>query len=568
MNTEIQNTLPKIKNFPYLSPSLLKDFAAFYTPNMGKAELAHCQKFFAARNQVPPTGEELAFLDAFVAQNYRYPDAFLISQMQTEDDFLAKTFHDLMDKRAIVTPNYSAPCSYAEITKVAQAYLGATDKKTSFIDSLHVSCAPHCNLVLAAQKADAATVDGDSPCGLSCGLSHHGAIACRTALKNGDTVYAVLQSTDARGDEDFEKRLVAFAKSSAVHLYVKKLYPVGKRGLLHTLFDTEMGFEVELSRLYGDAPAKRLLDSDLGLVFIANGEHASGVLMDALDAGLRPRLVGTLMDNGQVVLKHNDRDRLLFTVPFLKALSFSRAYRAEMCDGEVCRKIGLSPVRSTHFGGHDFSFVRADGDDSRHGALYAALCALSSLVACGADLRDVRLAVRTQLSLSDISAQNLGKQLAFLLGLYRAETEFELSELDSSIDLTDQSSSVSLYAMAETINAPISDTLNKDDTSVYLLEPLYDENGNPDFDNLKDMFAYVKALQKNGKVLSARAVFGDILEPLDSMSGDKTIEYTLNAPYAAKAGSILVESAQSITGTLVGKVFPANEESDENPDNA
>ena len=566
MNMEMPNTLPKIENFPYLSPSLLKEFAAFYTPNMGQAELTHCQRYFSMRKGIPPTEEELAFLDAFVGQNYRYPDAFLISQMQTEDAFLAETFHDLMDKRAAAKPNYSAPCSFEEITKVAQKYLEVCGKKPSPIDTVHFRCQTHPALTLAAGKVSPVCLDGDTECGLFCGKPHHSALVCRAPLANGDTVYAILKSTD--DVEDFEKKLLAFAKAPSVLLHVKKLFPVGDRGLIHSLFDTEMGFEVELSRLYGDAPATRLLEGDLGLIFIAKKERESEVLMDALDAGLRPRLVGALKGDDRAVLNRGDNTPLLLTLPFLKALAFSRAYRTEIPSGEPCHGVALSPLGTACIDGQDVIFARADGDDSRHAALYAALCALASCVGSGVGLRDIRIAARTKLSLADISTKNLGKQLALLLGLYRAETEFELTELDSEMQITDESSSVTLYAVSAKPQNMIPDTLVGDSSAVYLLEPRYDSDGNPDFDNIKDMFTYVAGLTENGTVLSARAVFGDILPTLDSMSGDKTVEYALDAPYTARAGSILVETAQSIGGLLVGKVLPTSTQTEENPDNA
>ena len=351
-------------------------------------------------------------------------------------------------------------------------------------------------------------------------------------------------------------------------MHVKKLFPVGERGLLKALLETETGFEVELSRLYSDTCANRLLEDDIGIMFIAKSSEVSDVLIDALDAGLRPRLVGTLRSDGQAVLAQNADDQLRFTLPFLRALAFSRAYRTEISPYKACHSIALSPLNSACVDGQDVIFARAEGDDSRHAALYTALCAISSCVGGGAELRNIRLAVRTQLSLSEISAKNLGKQLCLLLGLYRAETEFELTELDCQVLVTDKNASVTLYAVAEKPKNTIPDTLVGDTSSVYLLEPRYDEMGNPDLDNVKAMLSYVTSLIENGTVLSARAVFGDILPTLHRMSGDKTVEYAPDGRYIAHAGSILVETAQSIEGLFVGKLSPIDEESEENPDNA
>ena len=81
----------------------------------------------------------------------------------------------------------------------------------------------------------------------------------------------------------------------------------------------------------------------------------------------------------------------------------------------------------------------------------------------------------------------------------------------------------------------------------------YDENGNPDFADLKKMFDYVRRLKRDGKIFSARAVTGDVLPTLEKMSETCLVEYIYGKERRALPGSILVETAKEIEGILLAK---------------
>ncbi len=563
MNIEIATPTPKLADFAFVPPERLKEFGTAYAPDMGFVELKHCQQYYLKRRGLPPSAEELGFLNNFVAQNYHEPDAFLISEMKTDDDFLAATFADLMAKRAALTPNYQNPCSLAEIPQIAAKYIAAQDKKASVFDTMGFSCEKNHMLSLAAQKITPTLLDGNTENGFSGGTGRSFAFICRKPITHGDKIYAILKSTD--GTENFEEKLRLFAASPSVLTHVKKLCPIDGRGVLRSLTELGTGMEIELPRLYGkEAAAERLLVADVGMLLVVKASEASDVLIDALDAGLRPRLVGQLRKDEQVLLKHEGNTCFSFSLPFLKRLSFSRAYRTEMKPSGTNRHaLLLSNGKTETIDGNELFLVRANADDSHHAALYATLYAVAACVAHGISLCDIRIAERIELALTDISPESLGKQLALLLGFYRAATELELTELNSAVIATQGSAEFTLYAVATEPKNPTPDKLVDTDSKIYLLEPAYDEQGNPDFEDLKKMFAYVLELRKDGLLLSAKAVVGSVLPVLEDMSRDSLAEYLHDEPYIAKAGSILIETNQNVQGLLLAKTCPSETTAEE-----
>ena len=551
MNNEINLPLPKISDFPYLSDSFLDRFREAYMPDMSTAEIKLCQKYYLRHRRVPIGASELAFLNALALKTRREPGTFLISEMTTDDPFFAETFADLMAKRASVEPDYKMPVSLAEIPAIAEKYLAAHTEGKKPLARVALSAASDPMLALAAKKIHPSVLGKTHA--FAGGLLPSRALAYLPSLAEGDAVYAFLKSTDPT--EHFEEKLLRFAASSGTQSRAKRLCPIGNDGLFFALTSLDMGFEIDLTRLYGEkASATRLLEKESGLLLLLKETDAAALLMDALDMGLRPRFVGRLRKDERILLSEDATPAFRFSLHFIDSFICSRAYRAEIHPPvspdfapnaleEGSRVIDKEPLF--------VSLVSTDA--SRNTALYASLHALASCVARGAAPRDVRIAQRFTLSLADTSPKAIGTQLALLLGAYRAVTEFELSSLDTAVLTDDKDTGFSICAAISEPEAPTPQTLISTRSFVYLLEPAYDENGNPDFADLKKMFDYVRRLKRDGKIFSARAVTGDVLPTLEKMSEACLVEYIYGKERRALPGSILVETAKEIEGILLAK---------------
>ncbi len=549
MNFEPTTPLPKISDFPHLQASFLERFHAAYLPDMVRSEVKYCQKYYTRHRRAPKGADELAFLNQLVAVEKCYPENLLVSEMTTDDAALAAAFAHLMAERAARFPDHKMPCSFAEI---ASEYLENAQKKPFSFD---LSCKRFPMLALAARKRKPTLVCGEEENGLAGGTPISRALACHAPLAEGDRIYAFLASTDPV--TDFEKKLLAFASSPLAISRAKRLCPVGDRGVFYALRSLNMGFEVELPRLYGEnTSALRLLEKENGLLVIVKDAEASEMLVDALDIGLRPRLLGRVRKDGYILLKQDDDFYFRFTLHFLSTLTCPRAYRAEIQPRTPSENtFSLSDCATVTVDRTELLVARAEGDDASSTALHAALGVISALVARGVRLDEMHLSHRLTLALDDCLSDGLGQTLSMLLCLYRAVSALPLSAANDGEYAVGTSNAFTLYATAEKPRESLSDTLTRTDSRVYLLEPLYDECGNPNLEDFKKMLRYTNAMTKSGDILSARAVTGDILPTLEAMSGHISMEYLAPTPIVAKAGAILVESRKELQGVLVGKTF-------------
>ena len=553
MNQEIRIPLPPVSDFPYLSEFFLRHFGKIHLPNLSQAELKACQSYYLQQKTAPSGTSELAFLNALAAKKRLDPSALLLSEMQTDDPFLAETFADLMAKRAAVSPDYKTPCSLAEIPRIAQEYLAARAENKEAFRGLTVCSAPRSALTLSSQKITPTLVCGDPSTGFSGGNRASHALCYSAPLAENDKIYAFLESTDPNGR--FEETVLRFVASPAVQSHAKRICPLGEGGVFAALAGLGMGVEADLVRLYGESTsATRLLDKESGILLVAKESEAAAFLMEALDMGLRPRLLGELRKDALLILRESADAALRLSLHFMNTFLFSRAYRAESDPpAPTISSLKAFEPCTRRIGEEKYFAASVRTDASRHASLYAALHALAACVARGMDPRDVRIAERFSLSLSDTSPTAIGAQLALLLGSYRAVTEFELSSLDCSILTAEDEQGFSLCAIGREPEAPTPQKLVSQCSGIYLLEPLYDENGNPDFKDVKKMFEYVGKLKRDGKILSAHAVVGDVLPALEKMGKNSLVEWVADSSFRAAAGSILIETKDSIQGILLAR---------------
>lgn len=555
MNNDINIPLPKISDFPSLSDSFLERFSAAYMPDMNQVELKSCQRHYLRHRRTPGGASELAFLNALAKKKQRELHSILISGMTTDDPFLAETFADLMAKRAAVTPDYQTPCSLAEFPDIAQKYLAAHAEKKGLFDRLAISAAPLPMLALSANKTTPTLLCGDAQNGFAGGILPSHAFGYSAPLAENDVVYALLKSTDP--SEDFEEKLLRFTTSSLVQTRAKRLCPIGPNGVLSALLSLGAGFESDLTRLYGKrSSATHLLENEVGMLIVIKESEAAPLLIEALDSGLRPRLAGHVRKDERVLLTEDADTTFRFSLRFLDSFVCSRAYRAEM-NPSPARPFSPVLLEETNptLGKNKLFSVHVSTDAARHASLYASIHAVAACVAYGAAPKDIRIAERFSLAVSDTSPEALGTPLALLIGAHRAVTEFELSALDTAALASEQETSFSLCATVYEPDAPTPRKLISNHSLVYLLEPLYDEHGNPDFADIKKMLEYVQKLKQDGKIFSARAVVGDVLPVLEEMSENRLAEYILSEPYQALPGSILVETGSEIEGLLLAKTY-------------
>ncbi len=190
------------------------------------------------------------------------------------------------------------------------------------------------------------------------------------------------------------------------------------------------------------------------------------------------------------------------------------------------------------------------------GAQYSVIEALARLAALGADPFRARLSNQEYFERLNKDPQKWGNPLQALLGLVKAQLEFETPAIGGKDSMSGTFNELhvppTLITFAVT-TAKTDDIIVGEFTGfnhpVYLLKHQPLENGEPDYEALRNNFKSFAQVHQQGKVLSARTVKdGGIGAAAAIMSFGNEIGVTIQSdePYSFNLGSLLVETSEPI----------------------
>lgn len=279
---------------------------------------------------------------------------------------------------------------------------------------------------------------------------------------------------------------------------------------------------------------------------------------------------------------------------------FATAYKALVSDLNVCSKRGLSERFDSTigagtvlmpFGGknqrtpiqamvHTISMEKAHTNDCSfmawgynpyitekspyHGAYLAVTESISKLIASGASFEDVYLSFQEYFEKPGRDPKRWGKPLSALLGAFDAQLDFGCGAIGGKDSMSGSFEKLdvppTLVSFAVTTDKGenvISPEFKKAASRVALLTPAYRENGLPDAQSLKALFAKVTALMREGKVRAAFTPgFGGIAEAVYKMciGNGLGFAYSKQIPlkdlFAYSYGSFLIETDSDEFETL------------------
>ena len=199
-----------------------------------------------------------------------------------------------------------------------------------------------------------------------------------------------------------------------------------------------------------------------------------------------------------------------------------------------------------------------------HGAYIAVVESAAKLVASGAEFKDVYLSFQEYFQKLGNDPERWGKPLSSLLGAYKAQKDLGIAAIGGKDSMSGTFEHIhvppTLISFAVTtaeLGDIVSPEFKKAGHSVMLVRPEYDDNGLPNAESLKSVFADVTKLMREGKVCSAYAIgFGGIAEAVykmaigngfgfkyeDELSKHRIFEYNY--------GSFVLEMADD---TVIGK---------------
>ena len=331
---------------------------------------------------------------------------------------------------------------------------------------------------------------------------------------------------------------------------------------------------------------------------------------------LRMRWNGkTIVDISREFLNSNGAEKHINIAPAkaecykkAEATEFTKEYKSLVSDLNVCSKRGLSERFDSTigagtvlmpFGGKNqltpiqamvqkISVEKKHTDDCSfmswgynpyisekspyHGAYLAVIESVAKLIATGASFEDVYLTFQEYFEKPNKDAKRWGKPLAALLGAFKAQLDLGIASIGgkdsmsgSFEDLGVPPTLVSFAVTTDKVNNVITNDFKKAGSKVVLLKPEYDENGLPIASSVKELFAKVTALMREGKVYSCYTpTYGGIAEAVYKMSIGNGLGFAYNENvslgtiFGYTYGSFLVETDENI-GELIGEVTDKNE---------
>ena len=290
------------------------------------------------------------------------------------------------------------------------------------------------------------------------------------------------------------------------------------------------------------------------------------------------------------------------------ATDFAKEYKALVSDLNVCSKRGLSERFDSTigagtvlmpFGGKNqltpiqamvqkISVEKKHTDDCSfmawgynpyisekspyHGAYLAVIESVAKLIATGASFEDVYLTFQEYFEKPNKDAKRWGKPLSALLGAFKAQLDLGIASIGgkdsmsgSFEDLDVPPTLVSFAVTTDKVNNVITNDFKKAGSKVVLLKPEYDENGLPTAESIKELFAKVTALMREGKVYSCYTpTFGGVAEAVYKMAIGNGFGFaydekvSLGTIFGYTYGSFLIETDENV-GELIGVVTDKNE---------
>lgn len=536
-----------IVNFAFLSAESLSSLSDALGLKMGLSDLSVCREYYKKERLPDLTLGELILIDKVFSDKERRLSVPLIATFSTNDQLVAQTYADLMTRRKAIEPNHTSPCSVTELLDILPAYAKGDFDNTS--NAVALICGKN-RVANAAMRhyMSYGFSDGDSNDAI---IGIKSVKATGAASERGDVIYAVLKSFNDL--PDFDRRLNAFISSAEVAASGKRINYLDNESVITLLSENYEGIRLNLApyeaKLCGEAPYKLLAESDVGVTVCANKQTAADMLITAQELGLRVIILGTVSGSSKIEA-HTELERIIsLDTKFLRSLGFSRPVSCE-ADGTELDIKHSEFIRTPIINKIRYKLCSAErtcGNAFISGfetVLYTYSMAL--LGGC-----DTIYAGAYKLPLTAIDKKTLGTSLELILGAYRAQCELGIYDSWPSVECGD-SASLRFHALSKVKRIVPTKIVGKE-SYIYYLEPLFDENGLPDFDDLKKMHGYISSLINDKIVLSACPTRSNLIATLDKMSEDTCVEYVRRDNIISRVGGFIVETTQKIQGTYIAR---------------
>ena len=538
----------QITNFQGLSEASIKELIESLDLKMSVSEIRHCQDHYKKLPNSNINIDEIKTLDAIVSDNKRKPSSLLLSTLTTSKEYVAKTYEDMMSRRYAVNCDYKEPPSLVELIRLLSDFSKKKKKSRSDLDdmAIYTGRSKYATASNAFSKPIVEIGTGKSNALVVSGRKSH---EKHTALLIGDTLYAVLKSFNQK--KGFYKKLSELVFCDEFSASKKETIYINDESIMTYLSRLPYGIRLHTS------PYERKTESyscfadyakvDEGIVFSARRENVADLLLKAQEIGLTVIKLGTLTAE-KAINAYEDKTKIFsLSQDLLRSLTFKRLISATV-SGDVENTSELtesSMYISTNQQKYKLCMTSVKSDNAFMSALYTVIYNYSHAISSGADTNDTLSGCTFSINPESV----LENGIPAILGAYRALAELSLVPCEPSVENGD--GGFDFYTLSRVNNAP-PNKLVGGGSFIYYLEPLYNEDGMPDFTDMRKMHGFIKGLLKDGSVLSILPTTDDFESSLKKLKGRAHCE-PINTSVLSHFGGFLVECSSKTEGILVAR---------------
>ena len=487
-------------SFGFESKSREELLSAIKGTELTRPMLHICQAFSKTKTF---NDKELFILNYISASIKRTPAFFGISRLLVNEPYIAEAYKDAIEKFAILTPNYKAPCNLHRLLSLGKETLSFRAPRSYSLTDLSLFSGEN-----SPSKRINCALRGYSKIGESSVLFKRTDAPKRTGKKLSSCKAAIIYSEDEAG-ADLESFFSITENTSGV----TAAFATSPDKLFANLLTLNVGFSINADTVKDVDLLPNLPIAYRDIIKVSSAFFSQEAFGKAAVVVIAPKTRlkkicdrasknGLLICNALSFKKAADfsvlsRNQIIANLP-LNLLNATREMIGHEAD--IVTHDHTSLTKETHVekifedekgreAAYRTSFSISDSPAPYHEAIYSALSLILSACRDGFDLKngDMRLSIRA--SISPTSHEKTGEAVAAILGIYRIETEFCIPDENSVVDYADENSemTLSLRAYSSKPNAK-----NENYTSIDpILFADLDENGLPNLKILRD-FAYGK----------------------------------------------------------------------------
>lgn len=560
---DLENGFAKIQNFHSMTPSALESLAKELGLRMGRAELAFCAKHYQGRHGNNPGADELRFIDALACPSYTAPAKVAVSEMLTNEPYVAETFHDVIDKLKALGKPSERPITLEDIASLPHRYLTAlANIKTPELIGTHDDTRTY----LATGCISGMRLSCEQGC---FDLLKKLPLSLNSEADYADALVLLLPAPDTDASA-FEEAVTGLVCDPVLRAQIHCARDTSRTSIAHTVLSLCAGAVLNVRRLPEEMQCLDALTKEFSGLILALPQDAVNALREkAEQSGMSLCYFGVVDHAGYLIIKDAKDAMIETSVSYLKSICFIRSYSLRI-ESEDCSHAGActAPARITL--GDDVqddacvictqpplrtrnAAYTSIAQNPYHRALHCAADAFCTAIAAGATPAQVYLHTRMNATLQACDRTSMSHVLAALLGLYRFSLEMVVPV---HTDLHPAKAEPDLLVLANAPAEAVIPATLQGRGKVYLLHPLYDSYGLPVWEDFRKMIAYLHCAMRDGKIKSARAVGAQIpAEVLEAMANG-ACGFVTNPDFAQEMTShfpcaMIVEADCELQGDLI-----------------